>query len=307
MRFKIDRANAKPKPIQLSNRDRAILRDVNDYGILSTEQVFRLRFPSIHRARKRLRLLWRHRFVTRNVRPMRRGEGSSPYLYSLAHKGRRLLAGDEPVADSTHRVRPIGTSEHTLRLNDFRIALSLNCRGSIGLMLKDWKQGRTVRFDPAVRNGSLTVRVPIVPDGFFTLQYGGKDFSYFLEIDRGTADLGRIRTKILAYLNLWHSGAASTKLGVRSFRLLYDTSSEKRLVNMLSMMQTLSQTTQRIGICVMTTFSRYSLSRPETLMEPIWQSIDHSGNFVRTCPFPGSIPSTLPIAPGKPPVCEPEA
>jgi Replication-relaxation len=235
------------------------------------------------------------------------GEGSSPHLYTLTTKGRRILGDEESAKVLPIQGHRFSTSDHTLRINDFRVAISLGCRNGSGLVLKYWMQGRQLRFTPTITIGNIRKVTPIIPDAFFTIRYGGKNFSYFLEIDRGTADLGRIRKKMLAYLGLWHSGVASTKLSIRSFRLLYITSSEKRLENMLSMMLALSQTNRRLGICSLTTFGRYSLYRPERLMEPIWLSIDHSGNILRTCPFPGLIPSTLPIVPGNPPVREPDA
>lgn len=306
MKSRTSEAKDKPKPIRLTDRDRRLFRSLADYGVLSTEQVFRLHFSSIHRTRKRLRLLWRHRFIKRNVRLVRMGEGSSQYLYTLTARGRRIPGHGASAVALPNQDRRFSTSEHTLRINDFRVAISLACRNGTGLVLKDWRQGHQIRFNPTVTTGNLRTVVPIIPDSFFTIQYGGRDFGYFLEIDRGTADLGRIRKKLLAYLNLWHSGLVSAKIGIRSFRLLYITSSEQRLANLLKTMQDLAKSTRRIGICCVTVFSRYSLANSKALLEPIWQTIDHSGYVVRTSPFPGSIPLKLPIAPGKPPVCEPE-
>ncbi|MEW6050514.1 MAG: hypothetical protein AB1644_05570 [Candidatus Zixiibacteriota bacterium] len=47
-------------------------------------------------------------------------------------------------------------------------------------------------------DGTAPVQVPIVPDGFFGLRTQDKDFFCMLEVDRATAPLTRIRTKLEA-------------------------------------------------------------------------------------------------------------
>jgi len=75
------------KPIVINERDKVLLVRAADYRVLTTEQVFRLHFPSFSRARKRLYQLWQHGYLRRIIRPARIGEGSSMYLYLPGKRG----------------------------------------------------------------------------------------------------------------------------------------------------------------------------------------------------------------------------
>ena len=292
----------------LTERDQALLRIVVDYGVLSTEQAYRLSFPSMSRARKRLRLLWQHGLIKRNVRPVRMGEGSSALLYTLTRKGQVAYSGNgdglgKPVSGNRKSL-----SEHVLRINDFRTAMTLAIRRTEGLCIRTWGQGREFRFVATTNGQNGPKTVLIVPDAFFTINGAGQDFSYFLEIDRGTTDHGRLRTKFGAYAALWQSKAASLQLGIRSFRVLYVTTTEKRIQRMLGALQSLNTAGRRVDVFNFTCFERSSLAQPDQILKPIWHTVDTlTGNLRTLCPFPSSIPSMLPIAPGKPPVSEPDA
>lgn len=290
----------------LTERDRGILRTVAEYGALSTDHLRAICFPSASRARKRLRRLWQHKLLNRHVRPVRMGDGSAALLYTLGRSGRGhlggyVLGGAQPSAE-----RRVSLSEHALSITDFRVALALALRRRDGLRLTAWRHGSAFRFQPSVQVGERNTIVPIVPDAYFTLTADGRDFNYCLEIDRGTTDLGRIRTKFLAYLNLWQSRAASTKLGILSFRILYVTTTEKRLAHMVEVLRSLHAPQRRLDLINVTCFARYSLNHPARLYEPIWETIAMDDAMQHARPFPVATPSKLPIVPGNPPVSEPE-
>ncbi|MEW6051058.1 MAG: replication-relaxation family protein [Candidatus Zixiibacteriota bacterium] len=287
----------------LTERDRGLLRTVAEYGVLTTDHVRALCFPSASRARKRLRRLWQHGFLRRHVRPVRMGEGSAAFLYTLGRAGAQFASGN---AKTTSRSRA-SVGEHSLRIIDFRVGLALALRHRTGLRFARWQSGKAFRFgQPVAVNHGMRV-VPIVPDGFFTLAADGREFHYCLEVDRGTTDLGRLRAKFLAYLNLWQSRAASAKLGILSFRILYVTTTEKRLAHMLDALRGLQGAQRRLDLIALSCFNRYSLTHPERLLAPIFQTIGPDGAVQTARPFPAPPPVALPIVPGKPPVSEPDA
>jgi len=303
MPSRLKRSMQTRKPIALTERDHRLLAHVQEYGVLSTDHLHRLCFSSVSRARKRLRRLWQHGLLKRHARPVRMGEGSAVLLYTVTRKGSAIAKPQcNPGVGTTIRAR-VSLGEHALSINDFRVGLSLATRNAGYPQLRLWGQGAEYRFSAVIKVGNITKEVCLIPDAFFILEMGGRDFAYFLEIDRGTTDLGRIKTKMLAYHDLWQSKAASTKLGIRSFRVLHVTTTEKRLQNTLRTFQNLRSTAIRLDLFSLTCFTRYSLERPNRLLESVWHTIDQSGNTLTTCPFPGSYPSKLPIAPGKPPVC----
>lgn len=304
----LSRAAKRHRPVlALTERDRSLLRTVADFGVVSTEQAYRLSFPSLSRARKRLRLLWQHRLLKRHVRPVRMGEGSAALLYTPTRKGKTALAIGDGLNGAVPNSRR-SIAEHALRINDFRTALTIAIRRTEGLRMRTWGQGKELRFSATTVGPHGPRTVPIVPDAFFTVDGAGQDFCYFLEIDRGTTDHSRIRAKLEAYSSLWQSKAASLQLGIRSFRVLYVTTTEKRLKRMLRVVQSLNRALGRVDVFSFTCFERYSLAQPDLVLKPIWRGADQlTGSLRVVCPFPSPIPSTLPIAPGKPPVGEPDA
>lgn len=286
----------------LTERDQGLLAYVAAYGALSTEHILRLCFRSVSRARRRLRMLWQHGFLRRHARLVRMGEGSAALLYTVTSKGHENAAevnGEQGLPKVM--ARP-SLNEHALRITDFRVALSLSTNRAGYPHLHSWGQGRSYRFLARVKTGDRTKPVLIIPDAFFKVEFGGREFAFFLEIDRGTTDLGRVKAKMLAYWSLWYSKTAHAKLGIRSFRVLHVTTTEQRLQNTLRALQGLASTDVRLDLFSLTCFTRYCIAEPSQLLEPIWQSIDRSGRVLTTCPFPGSYPPTLPVAPGKPPV-----
>jgi hypothetical protein len=278
---------------------------VAEFGVLSTEQIQRLSFPSLIRTRKRLRQLWQHRFVSRRVRPVHIGEGTSQLFYSVTRKGTGQCTDDTAATRfSTGRHR---LSDHALQITTFRVALTLAMSKARGTLIVRWVGDRELHFRGSVRVGEHTKPVPIVPDGFFVIRHGLKEFGYFLEVDRGTTDLTRMRAKFIAYLDLWHGPVAKDKLGIRSFRVLYVTQSEKRLNGLLKTLQGIVPNGLRRDVLQFTSAERFSLDNPERIFGPIWRTIDLSGSVSACRLLPDHPPLTLPIAPGKPPVCEPDA
>ncbi|MBK7142020.1 MAG: replication-relaxation family protein [bacterium] len=281
-----------------------MLRHLAYLGMLTTEQVRYLCFSSSGRTRKRLRLLWQHRLIARHRRPVRMGDGTAPYLYTLTRKGEGVVDANAEKVQSTRYAGKL--SLHFEKINDFHIAMMLATKHPRYPTLSNWQQGKRVRFSGTVRTERGGMRVPIVPDAFFVLTFGKLDYVYFLEIDRGTTDLRRIRLKFLAYLDLWRSKAASRQLGIRSFRVLYVTTTQRRLTNLLKVLKGLQRNFQRSEVICLTKQGEISIERPGRLFEPTWETIDQTGHHTRVRAFP-VLPITLPTAPANPAVRGPDA
>ena len=58
------------------------------------------------------------------------------------------------------------------------------------------------------------------PDAFFAIQTPGGKASFFLELDRGTMESKRFKTKVAAYTGYYHSGAFNKRFGHKNFRVL---------------------------------------------------------------------------------------
>jgi len=265
----------------MTERDKVILTKIADYRILTTEQISRLCFPSLSRARKRLLQLCQHGYLKRIVKPIRMGEGSSMFLYLPARRGLQLISGDAASKKTRKRLSSFST-EHALAINTFRICLELATCGSKDIFLKSWKGGRELMMKAGIKDKGIIRQISIIPDAYFALKQGERAFHYFLEMDRGTADLKRITLKSRGYLNIWNDKIAQAKLGMRSFRLLYVTASDKRLANIIEQLRKLKSHHHRLDLILMTAADRFSLAKPSRLLEPIWNILDTEGNIRET-------------------------
>ena len=277
------------KPIQLTERDKVLLNKIGEYRILSTMQIYRLGFSSLGRARKRLYQLWQHGYLKRIAMPVRAGEGSSMYLYSLSAKAKDILidSGGKDKHLLSNRLSAV-FSEHSLRINDFRACLELAAKESKEISLISWNQGKDLKMVASMRGLGIAKSIPVIPDAYFAIKHNDRHYYYFLEIDRGTSDLKRINLKYRAYQNLWNEKKAHSKFKIQTFRVLYVTTGHKRLGNMIEILRKVSASVHKPDLIMMTYFGEYSLSKPSKIFVPIWKTIDTEGNIWET----GLLPNT---------------
>ena len=276
------------KPIILTKRDKELLKVIGEYRMLSTFQVAQLLFPSVNRARKRLFQLWQHGYLKRYTLPMRLGEGSSQYIYSLSRISTNLLnESSEAKATVQYRKNAIGYSAlHKLRINDFRCCLDLCTKKSKHAEKIIWKEGKVLKLNTSIKQNGRLMPIRIIPDALFGLKHLGKEYYFFLEIDRGTTDLSRIKSKMRAYLTIWKNKEAVAKLNIRSFRVLFVTKSKKRIQNMLNSFENLKPEFPRSDIIYLTDYEQYSLKNPNGLLNPIWLTMDTKNQTFRTSLIP---------------------
>jgi len=105
--------------------------------------------------------------------------GSSPFVYTLASRGRRYLQGlglsvpahYRPSEEAEHEHSLLFLS-HTLAVNDFLIAAGLLARRRPKVRLEAMIHERKLRREP-VYLAEEERRVPIVPDGWLDLLVAG--------------------------------------------------------------------------------------------------------------------------------------
>ncbi len=280
-----NKSTNKVRPLQVTDRDRELLRALEEYRVLATDQVHRLFFPSLHRTRKRLALLWRHGLLVRDVRPTRLGEGSSQYHYALSQTGRRTFI-DHSQDHGVSRRALQAFSRHTEQINDFRICLTLATRLADDLTLLSWTQSRKLRMVAAPRYPLMTQPIPIIPDAMFTLLCRGREYNYFLESDRGTTDLGRIAKKCAGYHWLWQQKTAHRRFGIRSFRVLLVTTTRKRLDHIIQKLVNFHSHSSCPDLIACADFGLVSLNQPHRLLAANWQTVSNTGSSVSAWPLP---------------------
>ena len=264
--------------VHLVARDQDLILWVYHLRVARRDQLQRLIFPSKNTANARLRHLYEHGYLTRRRLPVEHGEGSSQYLYLLAGRGAQLVADrlGVDVAEIRWRRSQNHVSsmflEHTLMVNDLRIAVELASRRN-GHHLERWipedelkRSPDRVRIEP---ERGLSRRVAVVPDGYFCLSSNQRRAHFFLEADRATVPNRRWAQKILAYLAYVRSGAYARRYGTQCLRVLTVTTSEKRMRNLL---RTTEKTSGDGNGARMFWFTWLDQVTPETILQArIWQ------------------------------------
>jgi hypothetical protein len=246
------RPSSSPTSLALTARDRTILAAVADYHFLTREQVQRLFFGEqspyskfrrpgtaangYRRACARLRQLSDAGLLQRLIGPRDRygliedaAAAAShftrpPYLYVLTARGASLItlpAGRKVRDLLAARVRTLrpATLAHELTLSDVRILVTLHAAGAPGWELLAWHDTRAA-YDAYLDRGKRQV---LSPDAYAHFRANDQDIVTFIEVDRGTEGLARIREKLAAYRRYSRSKRFEAKYGLRKFRVAFVT------------------------------------------------------------------------------------
>ena len=271
-----------PPPMQLTDRDRQVIEIVHTYRFLRQDQIQALVFRSKWSAQYRLVRLYQHRYLNRLFTAVFFGRGRT--IYCLDKRGAELLAEEPTISKADlrwNRKNHQVTSqfmEHSLAVNDVRIALELSCR-ELACQITEWidehdlKKAHTRDQELVHVEGARGIkqRVAVVPDGYFVLQAGNRRAHVFLEVDRATITNKRWMQRVRAYDAYYRSGRYETRYQTRSLRVLTVTTGEERLAN-------LKKATEKAGGGMMyrfTTFNR--VTAEDILTKPIWRIAGRRG------------------------------
>jgi Replication-relaxation len=195
---------------QLSDRDKAILTDLERVRVLTGAQLQRLHFASIEagaRARDRRRVLQRLTdldlvfTLDRRIGGIR--AGSAGHVYTLTPAGRRLqaLQRGQQLTKRLRRARTPGAPflNHALAISDIYVTLVEASR------INDFHVSR-FESEPAcwhpIGNGRY-----LHPDAYLVLATSTHRDCWWLEIDQSTESRPRIKRKCRSYLDfLTHGG-----------------------------------------------------------------------------------------------------
>ena len=255
-------------PIQLTDRDRDIIRRVHRHRFLRSTHIVALIGGSPQQLLRRLQLLYHHGYLERpraQIDYYHRG-GSRHIVYGVGSKGAAVLRQESNSAlrnwNTSLENRGIGRLflEHALLISDVMVGLELACRksGSVRLLTGD-----QIPLPDRLRNHLEPFRwrvtlpnrqkLGIVPDQVFALEFMGQPPGrnrafFFLEADRSTMPVTRqnlkqtsFYRKLLAYEATWTQGLHRSRFGFHRFRILTVTSSLRRVENIVACCQNLER------------------------------------------------------------------
>jgi DNA-binding Lrp family transcriptional regulator len=237
-------------PVQLTDRDRKIIRLVHRHRFIRSNQIVALLGGNSQQVLRRLQLLFHHGYLERpraQLEYYERG-GSRPMIYGLGRKGGTLLKQEYGIDASWHeKDQGIGRMflEHAILVSDVMVAIELACRkyGDVRLFYEDQLALQLLQWRVKVREHGVTLGV--VPDRVFALEYADhagemQRVYFFLEADRGTMPVVRsgltqtsFYRKLIAYEATWTQKIHQRQLGIHRFRVLTVTTNAMRVTSLL--------------------------------------------------------------------------
>lgn len=261
-----------PNAHTLNTTDQEMLYalSLKGYRFLTTYHLSMLLFASDDECTSRMKQLCHIGLVSTMFLPTLGGD-QQVTVYTLARPGAVLLArlkGISPAGLASIRRASYLFLEHGLRVSDFMCSLeaALRKEGSRLLYWRSERQlkapgGRPLRVpDPFQRDE----RIPIIPDGLFSLKTDRQLEHFFIEADRGTMSLHAMRKKMLGYIQLYRGGLHQKCFNIPHFRVLMITTTPYRR-------DKLRQILREIGYCPnMGWFAIWSDIKAEKMFTPIW-------------------------------------
>ena len=263
-------------PMALTQRDCDVIRAVNDYRAVTTEQLEALFFGSRSTAQYRLSRLFQHEFLDRNFLSVVSGApGSSRVIYTVGKRGVGVLVEHFGYERNQVRLPKRGTLgwhliEHLLKVNDLRVMVTLAARAQ-HWTLETWLDETVFRAKPDYVTVKDKVgrsrREPVFPDGYFVLHTPRGKARFFLEVDRGTELLSKFAPQIAVYETYVASGQYQERFQAKSLRILVVTTSERRL-------RSLMRATEQAGGNQKYWFTTFERTTTETIFTgAIWQRL----------------------------------
>jgi len=240
-------------PMQLTERDRAIIRLIHRHRFLSSRQIIALVGGSHLQVLRRLKLLYHHGFLERPRAQLQYYDtsGTRPIVYAVSAKSAMLLKqelGDSQLWGEKNRAIGQVFLEHTLLVSEIMVSIELACRKRDIRLLYEDELDLPVDMQPFQWRVRLVggMKLGVIPDRVFALEYpyqtGQMQRAYFfLEADRGTMPVVRkqltqtsFRRKILAYEATWANKVHQRHLGIHRFRVITITTIAARVESLLA-------------------------------------------------------------------------
>jgi Replication-relaxation len=277
-------------PIQLTQRDHAIIRQVQRHRFLRSWQIIALAGGSPQQILRRLKLLYHHGYLERPRAQLDyyHQSGSRHIVYGLGNKSRAVLKPEPGFGfhqsrwSEKNRYAGRMFLEHALLVSDVMVTIELACRkdGGVRLLHEDQLEmkakDKPLQWKVKVQGG---MKLTVVPDRVFALEYQGQSgrsqrVYFFLEADRGTMPVVRrtlsqtsFRRKLIAYEATWTQNLHHSKLGIHRFRVLTVTTSAGRIKSFINAR---SQLKRGHGLFLFA--DRTILDKPAEIFAPVWQT-----------------------------------
>lgn len=275
-------------PMQLTKRDRQILRLVHRHRFLRSSQIVALIGESSQPLLRRLQLLYHHSYLERpraQIDYYHQG-GSRHIVYGLGNKGAAVLKQELGlffhILRWGEKNRSVGRIflEHALLVSDVMVSMELACQKAGAIRLLTESELFSGDRQPFRWTVSLSGRkLGVIPDRVFALEFSDQSGKperafFFLEADRGTMPIIRknlsqtsFYRKLLAYEATWSQSIHRTRFGFHRFRVITVT---KSAVRVKSLIHACSQLQRGHGLFLFA--DETILKKPADILSALWQT-----------------------------------
>lgn len=285
------RETSRISPMQITARDREILRYLLRYRFLRSSHIIQLLGGSRQQLLRRLHLLFHHGYV---VRPRCQidyfhVEGSRPIIYGLSNKGIKILQEDQENNNLDWTTKNSAVKrlylQHSIMTSDILVMMELAFRDHPHMRYLSEQELFPLRsrFSWKCSSGSGKTQT-VVPDAVFAIEdsrlAGPKSRCYyFLEADTGSMPITRhsrssrtcLAHKLEMYSQTWKQGILRDKQGIHRFLMLTVTHSPSRANWIAKQSQKLPQGNGIVRVTDLTSLQT-SASDHQLLLHPWWNS-----------------------------------
>jgi hypothetical protein len=276
--------------MQLTERDRHIIRLIHRHRFLRSPQIVALIGGNAQPILRRLKLLYHHGYLERprvQIDYYHNG-GSRHIAYGLGSRGAAILKQEfgefSPNVDWDEKNRIIGNIflKHALFVSDVMAAIELACRQSGVRYLSEHELSFPNNEHLPLKwkvNIDKKLKIGVVPDRVFGFEFkdagGNRERAYFfVEADRGTMPVIRNNLsqtsffrKLLAYEATWSQSVHRERFGFHRFRVLTVTQSATRLKSLLEACSKLER-----GHGLFLFADKTVLENPNEIFSPVWRT-----------------------------------
>jgi len=222
----------------LSEREHAVIADVDRLGVLSGRQLRALHYANTDAGRRLCRLDLARLVESRCLARLGRRvggvrAGSEGFVYAMGLTGRRLV--DPNRTRWWARTTPgAAFLRHALSLGDLYVGLCAEGQaGRVSLVAFDAEPTCWRRFA-----GPGGARLVLKPDAYVVIDSGEFEDHFFIEIDCATESAPRIIQKARVYVRYWQSGREEIRLGLFPL-VVWVVPTERRQQQLVSALATL--------------------------------------------------------------------
>lgn len=270
--------------LRLRDRDRQIMKAVNDYQALQIQHLQALFFGSKSPAYKRVGQLAEHGFLkVHYVSQVATAPAASARVFTIGQAGAQVLIDTfeytrDDLNFASRQVTNYVTLQHLLKVNDVRVAITCAASDIPDFELVEWRNETVFRSRPdhvLIKKKGQGKRKPVLPDGYCLIRTPGGYAHCFIEVDRGRENQRQFANQIEIYQAYMESGLYQKQFKTTSLRILVITTSQRRLENLMN-------AAKRVGANDRYWFSTFEQVTPQTVLtEAIWYKPDkqHSHRF----------------------------